>query len=137
MNLGFETSASAVRDSEHETRRVAAFEGTLLPCMTDARPAVIVVLSKAAWDPFEKALIATQRIVASFEAAPNTVPSSTRKLMKRLLIRVSDDLPYPTAAILSPVHPSMGFARGVDDRSIIAPLRELIEAQRDAAKMKR
>ena len=129
MNLGFETAATAARDSEHDARRVRAFSRTLLPCMADARPCVVVVLSKAAWDPFEQALIDTGRVVVAFDAAANPTPSRTRKPMKRLLARLCEDLPYPTAVILSPVHPYMGFARGVDDQAIVEPLRELLSAQ--------
>jgi hypothetical protein len=126
MNLGFENAAAAARGTDAEARRIASFADTLLPRLMESRPAVIVVLSKVAWTPFEAALQSLGRIVEQFPAAEHPAPSRVRKPMKRLLIRIADDLPYLTSVILSPVHPSMQFSRGVDDRAIISPLAELL-----------
>lgn len=126
MNLGFENATSAHLGASHFERRVAAFEKELLPRLAEARPAVIVVLSKAAWDPFREGLAQSGRIVKEWEAAFHPQPSRVRKAMKRLFARVADDLPYHTSVILSPVHPSMAFAKGIDDRAIIDPLRALL-----------
>ncbi|MBL9188804.1 MAG: hypothetical protein JNK23_15075 [Opitutaceae bacterium] len=126
MNLGFENSPIAEQGAHHHARRLMAFEQMLLPRLAEARPAVIVVLSKAAWTPFEEALEQSGRLIQRCEAIDHPQPSRVRKPMKRLLARVADDLPYHTSVILASVHPSMAFTPDVDDRAIISPLADLL-----------
>jgi hypothetical protein len=133
MNLGFENAAVADLGRSHYERRCAGFSEFLLPRLAEARPAAIVILSKAAWDPFEHAADRENRIVRKYDfVVPHPIPSKIRKDMKRMLVRVADDLPYPTAVILSPVHPSMAFSPQHDAPVIRSPLADLL---RDALRL--
>jgi hypothetical protein len=64
------------------------------------------------------------------DAVAHRTPSAVRKAMKRMHVRVADDLPYATSVILAPVHPSMAFSATIDSAEIVAPLGELLQRAR-------
>lgn len=127
MNLTHENAVCAARGDDIDALRERSCGTFLLPQLAQARPVVLLVLSKAAWVPFER-YVRSHGLIRE-ELPPGDHPRPKRNVMHRMLVQLAPDLGFPTAVMQVPVHPSMAFSREVDASAVRVALGPLLAAQ--------
>jgi hypothetical protein len=93
--------------------------------MRKAKPRVVVMLSKSAWNPFSQFLLSRGAI--ALDCPP--VYSSGKKL-EALSFKLLRELDFTTLFVRSRQHPSMpDFKIGIDDRAIASTVRWFLSSQ--------